>query len=362
MEPTKVICPCCGAEFALPENEHFAAGIAIGKDSGLGTIQLPLDKEGEKTPKGTNKAEARLEALRAAGVDTSGLFSLKGAAGEGLLVRTGEDGRPEIVPDDDPIFNAILRGGTIPERRLFRRWIMAQIFRTSAKDRDGFNKYVSSRDCRYAFSMLLDEMTAQQKMKGKDKENYKMRNRWFNAELVAQMFADYKKKLTALVQCSPAQYDKEKMDCLHTIEGKIYSTLELNSILDAIDTLTCQVMAKPGTCVGAIKEFMSLMPARKLKTAKAWKDAFKGAGAYFTLRNLILFHGCVLHDSNQKPIIPEMSLARLESLAAKYSKGNGWKLLSRLFQEIDLNGIDINAKRAEWAENARLRKELSKEK
>lgn len=360
MEPTKVICPCCGAEFALPENEHFAAGIAIGKDSGLGTIQLPLDKEGGQAPKGTNKAEARLEALRAAGVDTSGLFSLKGAAGEGLLVRTGEDGIPEIVPDDDPIFNAILRGGTIPERRLFRRWIMAQIFRTIAKDRDGFNKYVSSRDCRYAFSMLLDEMTAQQKMQGKDKENYEMRNRWFNTRLVITMFEDYRKKLERIRNHAPSRYLPDIDACCLFINNKPYSVDEINNILDNIGELMEQVQYHPGTTVGAIKEFISLMPDKSIKPAKEWKDAYKGAGAYFTLRNMILFHGCVLHDSNSNAFNPEESLARLENLATKYSKGNGWKLLSRLFQEIDLNGIDINAKRAEWAEAARLRKELKK--
>ena len=35
---TQVVCPKCGAEFAIAEKTHVTIGIAIGKDAGLGTI------------------------------------------------------------------------------------------------------------------------------------------------------------------------------------------------------------------------------------------------------------------------------------------------------------------------------------
>lgn len=38
---TKVVCPKCGAEMKIQENESLTIGISIGKDSGLGTVELP---------------------------------------------------------------------------------------------------------------------------------------------------------------------------------------------------------------------------------------------------------------------------------------------------------------------------------
>lgn len=50
MKETKVVCPKCGAEMAIPEHESFAVGVAIGKDSGLGTVTLPLASENNSNP------------------------------------------------------------------------------------------------------------------------------------------------------------------------------------------------------------------------------------------------------------------------------------------------------------------------
>lgn len=38
---TVLVCGNCGAEIPLPEHEHYASGIALGQDSGLGRVVLP---------------------------------------------------------------------------------------------------------------------------------------------------------------------------------------------------------------------------------------------------------------------------------------------------------------------------------
>ena len=120
---TTVVCPVCGAEFAIAEHEHMVSGMAIGKDSGLGKVELPLAKKGNIP----NKADARLEALRKAGVDTTNMFAMQSASGDGMLVRV-VDGVPSMIDDSDPIYAALAKGGTIPDRHLFRRWVMSQMF------------------------------------------------------------------------------------------------------------------------------------------------------------------------------------------------------------------------------------------
>ena len=65
---TKVMCPVCGTEFAIGEHEHTVKNaVAIGKDSGLGTVYLPVSK--------------RAEALNAAGIGTKKYFAMNALDG-----------------------------------------------------------------------------------------------------------------------------------------------------------------------------------------------------------------------------------------------------------------------------------------
>ena len=112
---TKVVCPVCGSEFAIDEHEHTVKNaIAVGKDSGMGTVYLPVSKRGE--------------ALQAAGIDTSKYFSINLPTGGTQMMKMGDDGKAVPVTSDDPVIQSILAAGTVPNRSLFRRWVMSQVF------------------------------------------------------------------------------------------------------------------------------------------------------------------------------------------------------------------------------------------
>lgn len=354
---TKVICPNCGQEIAIADHEHFAAGIAIGKDSGLGTVVLP-PADGKENPP-VNKAEARLQALRAAGVDTSGLFSLKGAAGEGLLVRMGSDGAPEVVKDDDPIFNGILAAGTVPERRLFRRWVMAQMFRMLQNNR-GFTEALHFKGYDYQWRQTIEELRVQNVLAKKDPENFIMRNRFFNKKTVIAMAEDYLRKLTVAVNYLPEKHYKRQG--YKRIGGRNVLLVDIPALLNEVTGYIRDIRKanNPGTLYTRTKKFYENIPVlRDMRHSNDWTDAYKGAGAYFTLRNLIMFHGCALHPfGDLDPADRQMqSLAMLDNLAEKYSTGrNGYRLLGLLKETLDDNGIDIDAKRREWAEQKAARR------
>lgn len=76
---TTVVCPKCGAEIAIADHQHVEIGIVVGKDSGLGTVKLPLADEQPKKPK--SKAQLRIDAMRAAGMDVSKFFCMKDGKG-----------------------------------------------------------------------------------------------------------------------------------------------------------------------------------------------------------------------------------------------------------------------------------------
>ena len=80
----------------------------------------------------------------------------------------------------------------------------------------------------------------------------------------------------------------------------------------------------------------------------AFKDAYKGAGGYFTMRNLIMFHGCKMLSSKGNPLVESSSLRELDKLAEAYKNGGGWRMFGAMKELMTNNGIDIEAKIAEW--------------
>lgn len=82
--------------------------------------------------------------------------------------------------------------------------------------------------------------------------------------------------------------------------------------------------------------------------SKAWVDAYKGSGAFFTMQNLIRFHACVAIDDNGKRLDKYQSLAFLSEKAEMYKDGEGWRLLAVLKKMLSDNNIDIKKKMAGW--------------
>lgn len=80
----------------------------------------------------------------------------------------------------------------------------------------------------------------------------------------------------------------------------------------------------------------------------AWLDAYKGAGAFFTMQNMIRFHNCVIIDDNGKTLSKNASLAFLNKKAKLYENREGWRLIGMLKKTLDDNNIDVVAKMKEW--------------
>jgi len=181
---TKVLCPQCGTKLMI--------------EGGKVTVE-PDDTPG-KPMKLPETARERIEALRAVGVDVSNLFAMQGANG-GECIASNKDGLLTMLDDDGPLFRLIAAQGDVPNRRLFRRWVMAQMFRMMAGtdcrsgEPVGVTEMIHRLGYEYQWKMLLDELHAQMKMEERDPENFTDRNRWFNVKVVTQMAEDYVKQL-----------------------------------------------------------------------------------------------------------------------------------------------------------------------
>lgn len=336
---TKVMCPVCGSEFAIGEHEHTVKNATvIGTDSGLGTVYLPLSKRGE--------------ALKAAGIDTSKYFSIQLPTGGEQMMKMDADGKAVPVSADDPIIKQILGGGTVPNRNLFRRWIMSQVFHWLVDDeKHGNGQWLKWHGYVYQWDMLIEELRVQSKLDGKDMENFRARNRWFNKVLAIEMANDY------IVQLRNDAKSRKQHKCKGvpyvTVEHKYYflTDIEKKLIYPMYKPFNNIRAAKtPMELYYAVRQFWREAPVKtwEYKQCAKWKDAYKGMGAYATMQNLLRFHGCTFPRDNEFYQRGLSGLVLLERAAKAYEDGEGWRLFGLMKQMIEENGIDIKGKMAEW--------------
>ena len=340
---TKVLCPNCGTELAIPAQSSIAVGVIIGKDAGLGTVYAPAADKQKRS------AQERIEALRAAGVDVSNLFAMQGANG-GECIACNKDGKLSILDDNDPIFQYILTNGTIPNRKLFRRWVMAQMFYMMAAD--GVTAMIHRLGYEYTWKMLLNELHAQVKMaKHNDRENFEDRHRWFNQAVVMQMAKHYISELQKFVDRKPEKRCKGVP--YKTIGGKHIFVSDMRSKLYNKFWMGLGQIRNAKTIEQlyvATKNFNDKRLKLDWDTPQCceWIDAYKGSGAYFTLQNMIRFHNCHIIDDAGKKLDKELSLQFIKAKATMYCNGDGWRMLAVLKKCLEDNNIDIRAKIKSW--------------
>lgn len=334
---TNVICPVCGAKFAISEHQHTVENaVVIGKDSNLGNVYLKLEDD----------RKARLEAR---GIDTSKYFSISSPKGDDVLMKWNDNGMPEKVADDDPVIVAIKKAGNVPNRRLFRRWPMAQIFRAFTfkgwRGNGGYTEWMKLKGYSYTWKQTVEEFRVQAILARKDEENFRMRNRWFNKENTAiAMCEDYISQLRDYVddrevhKCKGVPYKKigSWNVFVSDLESKVFIPLVL--AMNKVRTANT-----PQKLYESMRDFYRNFPLANphFEQCKEWQDSFKGSGAYFTMRNLIMFHGANYVGCNGY----DESLKQLD-IYAKDCKG--YEMLGALKVMLRQNGIDIKAKMAEW--------------
>lgn len=289
MSNVNLTCPNCGASIEF------------------GTTSVVVDN--------VSKAKSRIALLREAGIDTSAMFAMN----TGGIARVA-DGVASIIPEDDDVFLDLRDGGTIRCDRLFRRWVMAQVFHM-IDDSRGFTGALRAKGLKYQFRMLEDELNAQAKMhKHGDMQNFRERNRWFNGRVVTDVCKQY----------------ADDTRQLRLSEHDVKSMKSRLSAIACADT--------PRSLFAAFRDFRK--EARsfwQVSMAHSFIDAYKGAGAYYTMKNLILFHGCRFESCNER-----QSVAELERLADLYADREGWRLFGAMKKLIADNGVDVQNKILEW--------------
>ena len=298
-----------------------------------------------------NKNE-RMEKLNAMGINTGKYFTVALDNGTQVHLIIDENGNPKKV--DDVICNQIIEDGYVRNTKLHRRFVMAQMFQALNyvswdRNRKGYNEWLKNFDIKYQFEMMLEEIRVLGKLEERDAETFLERSNFFTREVVVETMMDYIEKLKAHIdsnktyKCKGVPYKK--------VKGKNIFVEDLNKKVYApmvSDVLSVKMARNYNGIYKALRNFMNKMITIPYATTKCkeWIDAYKGEGAFYTLKNLVMFHNCGIMKSDGTMVYGIEAVNVLNERLYEY-KGEGWRMFALMKKVIADNNFDFHKRMSE---------------
>lgn len=317
-----------------------------------------------------NKNE-RMEKMNAMGIDTGKYFTVNLPNGlaknSTITLAINENGEytvvnaNEITKANDPIVNQIIEDGYVKNTKLHRRFVMAQMFHNlNYKSYDG--KYEGYNDCikrcygyKYTIDMMIEEVRVLSKLEVRDRETFEERAHFFDRRTIAAVLEDYAVELEKYVDKLPTKKCKgvpyKRVKSVNIFEADLKKKLYAPVKHYANQVLVARNYNEIYRILCNFKRNMVKLPWDTRKS-KAWLDAYKGEGAYYTMRNLLLFNGCDIFDNNGNILYMD-SIGKDKYLKAKLDeyKGEGWRMFALMKKVISDNGINTKTHIAEVCKN-----------
>lgn len=246
--------------------------------------------------------------------------------------------------ESDAVARKIMEDGYIPNSHLFRRWIAAQTF-SLLSDPNGWDcacrkRYTSD----YQFSMLKKELETLEDMEISSSCDFHERKMFFDANVLCKILCAYKNQLERYLR----QEKKNKSDGI-VVKRKFvrFSDIEKELIVPVdkcIKYLSTEKNSLSFVELNALyKKFLReayIKLPEKTPLIEAWKDAFKGAGAYYTLQNMIRFHKVNLDSCST---LRESEELLYEKLVEYKSDGCIYRLMNELVDTISINDFSLKS-------------------
>lgn len=321
----------------------------------------------------------------------------------------------------DDIANMIKNDSYIPNKRLWRRWIMAQTLRFSDEKTPGHltfsQNFMQKKPYRYAWDTTIAELKAIAEMPvgSADRER---RLCFYNKDMVVNMLREYETRMIKLIKRKTRySYAKENrrpysrsgnspfkltpyFAIVHTPDGKdapapvihfaeTHTSVVLthgfmcsftvqkchqgdhvitaDDLINNISEVICKVEneRRYHRIVSILQAFVNTYPMSRLGSdwpkkvspkpdtpvgtmshdmpkPSAWRNAFIGAGAYYTMDNMIKFHDCHIKRDDET-LSTEDSLKQLDTWVSEIgSSGNYYQLYRRMREFIAYNNFSID--------------------
>ena len=225
----------------------------------------------------------------------------------------------------DPVETMIRESGWLQDPDLWRQWIFTQMIRTcQARDLDAFKeKFLSARPYAYQWDTAIREI--KMRVKANPSESAE-RPLFFTFSVLLRMVSDYMSALDAFA-ANPRRQRRDGNGTYFSVKGeRIY--LSASSGRKSGETYRKRAekalsglrrAQSSGSCRFALKTIEAFkstaLLSANLPKSDAWMAAFAANGAYYTMDNLIRFHGCRFLGRDGRPSSLEASLRRLASSA-----------------------------------------------
>ena len=304
-----------------------------------------------------NRRDERMEKLVNAGMETGKYFTFELPDGlePGAEIKIAiVDGKPQVVNKvkDNLVYNEIIADGYVKNTKLHRRWVMAQMFRMlNYKSWDGretgYHAALNRYGYKYTFEMMLEEVRVLGKLQERDAESFAERSMFFTRDVVIKVCEDYMDKLKDYIntlqvkKCKGVPYVRVKGENIFVedLNKKIYQPLQykINRIKSAYHYTAMYQ---------ALQYFMKDMIKLPYNTPKSkdWIDAYKGNGAYYTCKNLIMYHGCKVRDDNMRTgyfFDRDASMKILKGKLVSY-QGEWWRMFAFMKKLIEDNNFNFD--------------------
>jgi len=305
--------------------------------------------------------DERMNTLTNAGVDTSKYFNVTLPNGDIVKMTMGDNGMPVVVTNNtttnDPILNQIIEDGYVRNTKLHRRWVMAQMFHMldyESYKKDGHGRYNRTETgydaClrnnygyMYQFDMMLEEIRILSKLEDRDMESFNERSHFFTKNVVVDTCTDYLKNLQIYVdslkeyKCKGVPYKKVKGKNIFVSDlyKKLYYPINMSI-----------------NRIGRTKNYKELYRELRIfnrnmiklpwetKKCRSWIDAFKGNGAYYTLKNLVMYHNCKIY--NRDDVHAGIDAVKFIQSRLDDYLGEGWRYMAMLKKCIADNKFSFN--------------------
>lgn len=206
---------------------------------------------------------------------------------------------------------------------------------------------------------MLEEIRVLAELQDRDPEAFAERSRFFIPDVVSATCNDYINKLEIYVnklpmhKCKGVPYKKVFGRNIFVEDLNKYVYYPQKSNFADVKRVVINIRNHSMTfsykdLYRVLRKFCANMYRLPNETPKCreWKDAFKGEGSYYTLMNLIKFHGCRVPGVKGNMMSLNDSLADVESAVEQY-RGLYYKLFAYMKRVIEANNFDFNKRMKE---------------
>ena len=309
MEKVTFVCPCCGKTLVVT--------------SAISDAVNHTETKSDKTYF-TKKLQER-------GINTDKYFSV---TYDGVTAddKTAEDEIAEQIQSD----------GYVNNQHLFRRWVFAQYAHMELAE-GGYNHQVANLSTQYMLDVMTNEFYAQSKM-ADDEEYLAERKMFFNKNLLYSVIVNYRNAIHRAINEAERHTDRNGDKYCVICKTRVYINRvcdfirPLNQGLDIVNSNPYQAMLDVKNFCIARKFNMKYLPVE-------FEEAYKKAGAFYSLKNLFLFHDCHIIDDDDTILTGEDAVKYITEIVPHMC---GYKMVGILRDVLKQNDINLKEKIESW--------------